>query len=510
MAGSQPGQDSTLRGRATAISRQSLFVFSGKISRQVLGFVIGLLIAKALGSSALGDYQLGVVVVHVLAMLAIMGADRGLVRFLPILSRASEGQAKRTIAVSFGLALSASTLLAVLLHGFGPRLGVLLFESESTGMALRAFAFYLPVFTLLRMLVAVFDGYKHADIESAVENVLIPLAHVVLLVCVSLLFPRLTFAIAARVLAYGMGCVILIRLAFRYFEPTRRAQAQGADLRAFYRYSAPLFLIGTLDLFMNHVDILLCGYYLDSSRVGIYAIAQRLALLSLLSLQAINVIFSPHVSELFHEQKLDQLERLFKLFTRWIFSFSSLVFVFYVMFGEQLLAFFGPEFTAGTSALLILTLGQMINGLGGPNGTILIMTGKQKWMLFDSVLMLASNAVLNVLLIPRLGIVGAALATGISLVVVNLLKTAQVYHEFRIHPYSWDYLGNAAVVVLSALGVVGSRLVWSGDGLLGAMAGGLLLLVLFVGFYLLLGRSQEDKMAMRLIKRRLERGGDTA
>jgi O-antigen/teichoic acid export membrane protein len=124
--------------------------------------------------------------------------------------------------------------------------------------------------------------------------------------------------------------------------------------------------------------------------------------------------------------------------------------------------------------------------------------------------MLASNAVLNVLLIPRLGIVGAALATGISLVVVNLLKTAQVYHEFRIHPYSWDYLGNAAVVVLSALGVVGSRLVWSGDGLLGAMAGGLLLLVLFVGFYLLLGRSQEDKMAMRLIKRRLERGGDTA
>ncbi|MDZ7724820.1 MAG: flippase [candidate division KSB1 bacterium] len=505
MSENRTQQNSTLHTRAKSMSRQWLVVFSGKISKQVLSFFIGVLIAKTLGSAVLGNYQLGIVVIQVLTMLTVMGADRGLIRFLPIYTREHKGKAKRIIRSSLGLSFAASLLLAVLLYIFGPKLGVLLFKTESAGLALRAFAFYLPFFTLYRMLIAVFDGFKRADVESIIESIVAPALYILLLIGVSLLSPRLTSVITARILVYMISCGILLRLVFKYFKDIADSVDQPVNLKAFYVYSAPLFLIGTLNLLMNHVDILLTGYYLESSHVGIYTIAQRLAMLSLLALQAINVIFSPHISELFHEQKINELERLFKLFTRWVYSFSLLVFVFYVLFKNQLLAFFGHEFLTGQSALLLLTLGQMINGLGGPNGTILVMTGKQKWMLWNSVLMLFLNTLFNILFIPRWGITGAALATGTSIVVVNILKTLQVYHEFRIHPYDWPYLGNTAVIVAAGAIVMALQHLIHLKGLPGAMAGGIILLTLCIGGYLTLVKSKDDKMIITLIQKRLHR-----
>ena len=498
--------ETPLHSRMSSMSKQWLVVFSGKLSQQLFGFLTGVLIAKALGSAALGNYQLGIVIVHLLANVTIMGTDRGLMRYIPIFQKQHPGKAKSVIFDSLGLSFFVSLLLAVILFLGAEFIGTSFFDNETFGRALRIFAFYLPAFTMWRLLVAVFDGLKRADIETPIQNILTPGIFVLFLAGISLVKPALMPVIWARITAYSLACVLLAYLALRTFKPLFRAKSQSIDLRSYYAFSAPLLLISTLHLLMNHVDILLTGIYMTESDVGIYTIAQRMAILSLLGLQAINIIFAPHISELFNDDKLQDMARLFKLFTRWIFIFSLLVFAFYIVFKKQLLSFFGAEFLAGQTALMLLSIGQMINALGGPNGTILIMTGKQKWMLLNSVLMLILNVIFNMLFIPRWGINGAALGTGLSIIIINVLKTAQLYHELEIHPYNMVYLKSTAIIAgATGLAWVMQQIVQF-QGLGGAIIGGFIFLILCIIGYWLFGQNEDDKIIIEFVRQKLRMG----
>lgn len=503
---SERNAETPLHSRMSSMSKQWLVVFSGKVSQQIFGFITGVLIAKVLGSAALGHYQLSMVIVHLLANITIMGTDRGLIRYIPIFQKHQPGKAKRVIYSSLGISFFISLILTLILFLGAPFIAATFFDNKTFATALRIFAFYLPAFTLWRLLVAVFDGFKRADIETPIQNIVTPAIFVLLLVGISLVNPALTPVIWARITAYSLACVLLAFLAWRTFKPLFLAKSQSIDLRAYYAFSAPLLLISTLHLLMNHVDILLTGIYMTDSDVGIYTIAQRMAILSLLGLQAINIIFAPHISELFSDNKLQDMARLFKLFTRWIFIFSLLVFAFYIVFKKQLLSFFGTEFLAGQTALMLLSFGQMINALGGPNGTILIMTGKQKWMLLNSVLMLILNVIFNMLFIPRWGISGAALGTGLSIIIINVLKTAQLYYELRIHPYNTVYLKSTAIIAV-ATGIAWlMQQVVQFQGLGGAIIGGLVFLVLCIMGYWLFGQNEDDKIIIEFMRQKLKKG----
>jgi O-antigen/teichoic acid export membrane protein len=493
-------QEHPLYNRISSISRQWIVVFSGKISQQILSFLIGVVIAKTLGSAELGIYQIGIVITHLLASLAIMGADRGLVRYIPIFRKENLGKALRLIHDSLGITFLVSVVLSAALFTAAGAIGSYFFHSSHVGTALRVFAFYLPAYALFCLLVSIFDGLKRADIETLVQNILTPGIYFLLLVGISIIAPRIVSVILARIIVYGLSCVILAVLARSGFKTLFKAESQPYNIKAFYAFSAPLFLMTALHMLMSHVDILLTGYFLTTEKVGVYAIASRMAMLSLLGLQAVNIIFAPHVSEMFNENKIRDINLMFKLFTRWTFLFSLGLFAFFALFRHQLLSYFGPEFASGQIALVLLAFGHMINALGGPNGTILIMTGNQKWMLYNSVFMLVCNVVFNIVFIPKWGINGAAFATCLSIIIVNILKTIQLYLILKIHPYDRYYI--PSIIVVSAAAVMS----WVVHHLLhfrhlaAAVIGGFVFLASFILLYWLFGRNSEDRLLLAFVR----------
>jgi O-antigen/teichoic acid export membrane protein len=118
---------------------------------------------------------------------------------------------------------------------------------------------------------------------------------------------------------------------------------------------------------------------------------------------------------------------------------STPIFIAILIFPSFVLDFFGEEFTAGVAPLIILAIGQIINAICGPVMYLLNMTGKEKQA--RNIIIVASiiNVALNLYLIPIYGLMGAAIATGVSTVVWNIMAVFQIKKEYGFisipHPF---------------------------------------------------------------------------
>jgi O-antigen/teichoic acid export membrane protein len=193
------------------------------------------------------------------------------------------------------------------------------------------------------------------------------------------------------------------------------------------------------------------------------------------------------------------METLFTAVTKWLCYSSLVIFAGIAVFRVELLHVFGKGFTAGSSALLILAVGQLVNAATGPTGVLLTMTGKQRWELANILSMVAFNFVLNLLLIPKLGMMGAAVAAALSIAIINGLKIVQVYMLFGFRAYNLKYF--KGVTAIGAAGLVGYLLRgWlfraGCNPYLIMCVGGIGILITAAAGFWLLGLDQEDKVAL--------------
>jgi len=134
------------------------------------------------------------------------------------------------------------------------------------------------------------------------------------------------------------------------------------------------------------------------------------------------------------------------------------------LFPEAVLnVLFGSAYAQASVALAlrILALGMFIHVFLGPNAATLIVMGRTKLNLMDNLIGAITNVSLNLLLIPPLGIIGAAIASTISFAVVNTLKSAQIFRIHQIHPFARNYLKPVVTsVVLIAIIYVLIEVFW--------------------------------------------------
>lgn len=97
---------------------------------------------------------------------------------------------------------------------------------------------------------------------------------------------------------------------------------------------------------------------------------------------------------------------------------------------------FGREYMVGGTTLSLLSVAYFSHAIAGPNANVLTSIGRTRVIMWDNVAIAVLNAILNVVLIPEYGFLGAGAATAISYVVLNVLYSAQLYRETGIHPFS--------------------------------------------------------------------------
>jgi O-antigen/teichoic acid export membrane protein len=145
-------------------------------------------------------------------------------------------------------------------------------------------------------------------------------------------------------------------------------------------------------------------------------------------------MLAPLISELHATRRIANLQGIMTRSARGIFAFTALVSLGLAVLGEPLLRLFGPEFDLAYEPLLILLIGQTVNAGTGPVGYLMTMTGHQKPAAWRVGVATALTLTLDLLLIPKLGLDGAAIANALGTSLLNLAMLVYVTRRLRINP----------------------------------------------------------------------------
>lgn len=199
------------------------------------------------------------------------------------------------------------------------------------------------------------------------------------------------------------------------------------DIIDILKRSYPMAVSSIAFLLMQSIDILLIGKFLSFKEVAYYAVTVKLTMVVSLVLSSVNAVNAPIISNLFSLENLKSLKINLRKVTRLIFGLTLPIILVLIFLSSTVLGLFGSEYILAKWALYILLIGQVVNAYCGSVGVYMNMTGKQGVLQFFLLIALVINIILNWILIPTYGIIGAAVATSVCMVFWNILGALYNY-----------------------------------------------------------------------------------
>jgi len=187
------------------------------------------------------------------------------------------------------------------------------------------------------------------------------------------------------------------------------------------------FLIGGSNILLQRSDLLLVGVFLGFEYVAIYMIALQINGIVGMPLSVSNLAYEPKISELYTQGNFIKLKRLYREIQIMVGPISFIGLTLFCLFGFSFLSYvYGEEYSSSYWVIVILAFSQVISAFLGPAGSYLQMTKNENSVLTGLLLSLLLNILLNLILIPAYELIGAAVSTGISLIILKL------YYIFKL------------------------------------------------------------------------------
>jgi O-antigen/teichoic acid export membrane protein len=306
------------------------------------------------------------------------------------------------------------------------------------------------------------------------------------------LFYLLGAGIIGTVAAYGasmaLGSLVAVYYLRKLFPPLfdRKVPARF-ETKELFAVSVPMSITTGAQYLNTWSAVWVMGAFAAAGPVGIFTAAARTATLSTIVRFAFSGIFSPIISSFYARGELEDLGRLYKDVSRWIFTGAFGIFLPILLLSEEILAIFGPDFTAGWTALIIVAAAQLYSSSVGPTPRMLAMTGNQNVAMVATAAAAIAGLAACFALVPGLGMLGAALGMAAAIITENTATLVTVRRRLGFWPYNWAWLKPLAAGLLSAAAAFLAGLVLPLPGILPTIAivgtvfgiGYLVLLLLF-------------------------------
>ncbi|MBX3579624.1 MAG: lipopolysaccharide biosynthesis protein [Rhizobiaceae bacterium] len=430
------------RGEA---GRMSVIAFSIRIFSAAIAFVSQVLLARWMGSFEYGIFVLVWTTMIIVGNLSCLGFHTSVIRFIPeYRERGMLAELRGILIASRLFALLASTAIAAI--GIA---GIWLFAPGTDSYYLVPFILGMTCLPMIA-LSDVLQGISRANAWaiSALSPTYIVRPVLILLVMAGALLagfaPTAENAVIAAILAtYATTIWQLVTVTARV---DRRVPA-GPRLvlfRQWFVVSLPIFLIEGFFFSLTNADVLMVGAYMQPDDVGVYfATVKTLALVHFVYF-AVKAGVAQRYAAFNHGDRA-KLAEFARETVSWTFWPSLVMAGIVLALGEPMLTLFGPGFAAGYPLLFLLVAGVVARSMVGPAESLLTMSGNQNICAAVYALTLAFNVALSMLLIPMLGLWGAAIGTA----------AAMIFEAAALSFTVWKRLGIVMAVFLPA--TIGKR-----------------------------------------------------
>ena len=302
---------------------------------------------------------------------------------------------------------------------------------------LRLSGLVLPFAALGDVLQSITRGFGRMRTTVMVERIGRPLAQLMLVVLAAPTHNVLLLVLAWTV-PY-LPATILSGLPVRRLARDNRrrrsdAEPSGFSRSEYWRFTGPRALISLTQVGLQRADVLLVVAILGPVQAALYAAATRFLVVGQLGNQAISVALQPRLSAALARRDLDEAGLLYRTTTGWLVLTTWPLYLLVGAFPAALLGIFGHKYASATDVVVVLCAAMLVATASGQVDTVLMMAGKSTWNLAKAVLALVVQLGLDLLLLPHLGILGAAIGWAVSILVANLVPLGAADDRDRAAP----------------------------------------------------------------------------
>lgn len=446
--------------RATA--RGGLVNLAGAAVAGLSGLAVTWLVATGLGPDAAGKFFTATTAFLLALAIARLGTPTGLVYwFARLRNEGRRGELRSMLTAALVPVCLLSLVFALGGYGFADRFA-------GAGI-LRVLAVFLPAAVLMEALLSASRGFGGMRQTVLIDKLGRSGAQVVLLAAVVFGWQTGVFAVS---LAWALpfapaallaGVVVYRRLRAEPVDPG--APMWTKQLRPFWGYTAPRALAGVAQLGLQRLDIMLVATLLGFAEAAIYTVATRFVTVGQLTSGAIGTAVQPRLAACMSGRDYVTAATLYRTTTSWIVLATWPLYLLTALAAPWYLRLFGGEYvkTDAIAVVWVLAGGMLLATACGVVDSVLVMAGRTSWQLYNVAAAFAVTVTLDLILIPRLGILGAAIGWTAGIAVNNLLPLAQLARVYRLHPIGAATLKSMALSTLVCGLVPGLALLLAGD-----------------------------------------------
>jgi len=209
----------------------------------------------------------------------------------------------------------------------------------------------------------------------------------------------------------------------------------NANPRGFWLFTVPRGLATLAQITIQRIDIVLVAIMRGPAQAAIYTAATRFLVVGQLGNAAISMAAQPRFTEMFAVGDRRGANIVYQATTAWLVVLTWPLYLLAVIYGPQLLVIFGHSYRAGDKVMIVLGLSMLLATACGQVDMVLNTTGRSSWSLANGLMAVTINVSLDLFLIPRYGILGAAIGWAAAIAITNLTPLAQVAMVVRLHPF---------------------------------------------------------------------------
>jgi len=423
------------------LAKSSIFVFFSILLSKILAYLYKIIIARKFGAEGYGIFSLSTMIFSIITIIFSLGISEGIVRYISFYRGKKENSKINYIfKKSSILILSSSIIGALIMFFLSEYISINIFHNPQLIIFLKFLSFFVPISVASGIFTSTIRAFEEIKWSSFIKNILgnaIQLITLIILVYLgfktnSIIFSYTLGIVGIFIVSYFI-CKIKI---FKFFKKEKISkEVQRKTSHSLYSYSWPLMFLTIISMVLYWIDSFAIGYFRGASEVGIYNVATSIALLFNILPQIFIQLFFPLITREFANKNIILIKRLSKQLGKWIFILNFPLLVLLILFpGEIINILFGSEFILAKTSLIILSIGIFISSIFKIS-TYLILTKEKSKIVFMNLLIVSIiNLLLNLTLVPKYGITGAAFSTMISQILISTFLLFETKFYFSIVP----------------------------------------------------------------------------
>ena len=485
-------------GHLRRIFSGALIILIGTFISKLLSYGYRVIVGR-IGTEQYGLLSLGLAISGSLIVISTLGLNIGVQRYVSYYKgKMDNARIKGVITSSLKILLPLSLFFGALLFALSNFVSVRFFHNEGLSLILKILAVSIPLTVLGDVFLNTIRAFQKVKYEVFTKNI----GESSIKFILTFIFVYLGFGVVGASIAYVIAVFFTFLLSLIFVEkkifPIFRTKVISIKSnKELVMYSIPLVLNTFVFLVILWTDTIMLGYFKNASDVGIYNAALPTAQLMLVIPNALVVLFLPILSELYAQEKTHMFSSLYKTITKWIFGINLALLIIFVAFSREILTvLFGKEYSAGSGILVLVSICYFVFYLFLTSNRILLALEKTKSVFYITLIGAVSNFVFNLVLIPTYGIMGAAIGTGASLIIMAIILLVYTKKITNVTPFKKNYIRILASGVLAFLIISWLKNFFLPESLPKLIIASLASLIIYLAILFVLGSFEKEDREM--------------